>query len=159
MIWKCAVTTQQTHSHYSKGLNTSHCPRSMNEVVTGRSKQTKMWKSIVFLLAPARTFLTSCFLHRNIHSRSAAKVTIATMREQGACLAAFVGVYISMSAEHLRLFSPSLPGVSRALLHNFAGKPSVALEGVRAGYFFSFPPAVGRNQQVGCEQREHICWW
>ncbi|XP_073348526.1 putative deoxyribonuclease tatdn3 [Pagrus major] len=58
----------------------------------------------------------------NVHSRSAAKVTIATMREQG---------------------------VSRALLHNFAGKPSVALEGVRAGYFFSFPPAVCRNQQVG----------
>ncbi|MEQ2179456.1 hypothetical protein GOODEAATRI_025083 [Goodea atripinnis] len=44
----------------------------------------------------------------------------------------------------------SLPtGISRALLHNFAGKPSVALEGVKAGYFFSFPPAVCRNQQVG----------
>ncbi|MED6240474.1 hypothetical protein ATANTOWER_021705 [Ataeniobius toweri] len=56
----------------------------------------------------------------NIHSRSAAKVTIDTMRQQG---------------------------ISRALLHNFAGKPSVALEGVKAGYFFSFPPAVCRNQQ------------
>lgn len=45
---------------------------------------------------------------------------------------------------------PSCPaGVSRALLHNFAGKPSVALEGVKAGFFFSFPPAVCRNQQVG----------
>ncbi|TKS75438.1 putative deoxyribonuclease tatdn3 [Collichthys lucidus] len=57
----------------------------------------------------------------NVHSRSAAKVTIATMKEQG---------------------------VSRALLHNFAGKPSVALDGVKAGYLFSFPPAVCRNQQV-----------
>ncbi|XP_034755285.1 putative deoxyribonuclease tatdn3 isoform X2 [Etheostoma cragini] len=57
----------------------------------------------------------------NVHSRSAAKVVIATMREQG---------------------------VSRALLHNFAGKPSVALEGVKAGFLFSFPPAVCRNHQV-----------
>ncbi|XP_034004045.1 putative deoxyribonuclease tatdn3 isoform X2 [Trematomus bernacchii] len=56
----------------------------------------------------------------NVHSRSAAKVTIETMREQG---------------------------ISRALLHNFAGKPSVALEGVKAGFFFSFPPAVCRNHQ------------
>lgn len=70
----------------------------------------------------------------NVHSRSAAKVTIATMREQG---------------------------VSRALLHNFAGKPSVALEGVRAGYLFSFPPAVCRNQQrdklIQRIPLEHIC--
>ncbi|XP_054474472.1 putative deoxyribonuclease tatdn3 isoform X2 [Anoplopoma fimbria] len=57
----------------------------------------------------------------NVHSRSAAKVAIETMREQG---------------------------ISRALLHNFAGKPSVALEGVKAGYLFSFPPAVCRNQQT-----------
>ncbi|XP_031721923.1 putative deoxyribonuclease tatdn3 isoform X2 [Anarrhichthys ocellatus] len=56
----------------------------------------------------------------NVHSRSAAKVTIQTMREHG---------------------------ISRALLHNFAGKPSAALEGVKAGYLFSFPPAVCRNQQ------------
>ncbi|XP_053193430.1 putative deoxyribonuclease tatdn3, partial [Scomber japonicus] len=70
----------------------------------------------------------------NVHSRSAAKVTIATMREQG---------------------------ISRALLHNFAGKPSVALEGVKAGYFFSFPPAVCRNQQrdklIKQIPLEHIC--
>ncbi|XP_074484202.1 putative deoxyribonuclease tatdn3 [Sebastes fasciatus] len=70
----------------------------------------------------------------NVHSRSAAKVTIATMREQG---------------------------ISRALLHNFAGKPSVALEGVKAGYLFSFPPAVCRNQQRDKLIRqiplEHIC--
>ncbi|KAM4632962.1 putative deoxyribonuclease tatdn3 isoform 1-T1 [Polymixia lowei] len=70
----------------------------------------------------------------NVHSRSAAKVTIATMKEQG---------------------------VSRALLHNFAGKPSVALEGVQAGYLFSFPPAVCRNQQraklIKQIPLEHIC--
>ncbi|XP_020510646.1 putative deoxyribonuclease tatdn3 [Labrus bergylta] len=70
----------------------------------------------------------------NVHSRSAAKVTIETMREQG---------------------------ISRALLHNFAGKPSVALEGVKAGYLISFPPAVCRNQQrdklIKQIPLEHIC--
>ncbi|XP_037541904.1 putative deoxyribonuclease tatdn3 [Nematolebias whitei] len=70
----------------------------------------------------------------NVHSRSAAKVTIDTMRQQG---------------------------ISQALLHNFAGKPSVALEGVKAGYYFSFPPAVCRNQQRDKLIRqiplEHIC--
>ncbi|KAK5879688.1 hypothetical protein CesoFtcFv8_022783 [Champsocephalus esox] len=49
----------------------------------------------------------------NVHSRSAARVAMETMREQG---------------------------VGRALLRNFAGKPSVALEGVKAGLLFSFPP-------------------
>ncbi|XP_028461587.1 putative deoxyribonuclease tatdn3 isoform X1 [Perca flavescens] len=70
----------------------------------------------------------------NVHSRSAAKVVIATMREQG---------------------------VSRALLHNFAGKLAVALEGVKAGFLFSFPPAVCRNQQrdklIKQIPLEHIC--
>ncbi|KAL7872188.1 hypothetical protein SRHO_G00071710 [Serrasalmus rhombeus] len=56
----------------------------------------------------------------NVHSRSAAKVTIATMKEQG---------------------------IRHALLHNFAGRPSVAMEGLQAGYYFSFPPAVSRNDQ------------
>ncbi|XP_012779350.1 putative deoxyribonuclease tatdn3 isoform X2 [Maylandia zebra] len=70
----------------------------------------------------------------NIHSRSAARVTIETMKEQG---------------------------ISRALLHNFAGKPSVALEGVKAGYLFSFPPAVCRSKQrdklIKQIPLEHIC--
>ncbi|XP_026196661.1 putative deoxyribonuclease tatdn3 isoform X3 [Anabas testudineus] len=70
----------------------------------------------------------------NIHSRSAAKVTIQTMTEQG---------------------------VKHALLHNFAGKPSTALDAVKAGYLFSFPPAVCRNQQRDKLIRqiplEHIC--
>ncbi|XP_005732753.1 putative deoxyribonuclease tatdn3 isoform X2 [Pundamilia nyererei] len=70
----------------------------------------------------------------NVHSRSAARVTIETMKEQG---------------------------ISRALLHNFAGKPSVALEGVKAGYLFSFPPAVCRSKQrdklIKQIPLEHIC--
>uniref|UniRef100_A0A8C5PC62 Uncharacterized protein n=1 Tax=Leptobrachium leishanense TaxID=445787 RepID=A0A8C5PC62_9ANUR len=56
----------------------------------------------------------------NVHSRSAGKQTVAVLKEQG---------------------------VRKALLHNFAGRPSVAMEGVHAGYFFSFPPAVIKNDQ------------
>ncbi|XP_057209758.1 putative deoxyribonuclease tatdn3 [Triplophysa rosa] len=70
----------------------------------------------------------------NVHSRSAAKVTIATMKEQG---------------------------IRQALLHNFAGKPSVAMEGVQAGFCFSFPPAVIRNEQraklIKKIPLEHLC--
>ncbi|XP_073485077.1 putative deoxyribonuclease tatdn3-A [Aquarana catesbeiana] len=57
---------------------------------------------------------------RNVHSRSAGRQTIAFLKEQG---------------------------IEKALLHNFAGRPSAALEGVKAGYFFSFPPAVTKNNQ------------
>ncbi|CAI9544459.1 unnamed protein product [Staurois parvus] len=56
----------------------------------------------------------------NVHSRSTGRQTIAFLKEQG---------------------------VEKALLHNFAGRPSAALEGVKAGYFFSFPPAVTKNNQ------------
>ncbi|KAA0708414.1 putative deoxyribonuclease tatdn3 [Triplophysa tibetana] len=70
----------------------------------------------------------------NVHSRSAAKVTIATMKEQG---------------------------IRQALLHNFAGRPSVAMEGVHAGFCFSFPPAVTRNEQraklIKQIPLEHLC--
>lgn len=70
----------------------------------------------------------------NVHSRSAAKVAVSTMKDHG---------------------------IRRALLHNFAGKASVALEGVKAGYLFSFPPAVCRNQQrdklIKQIPLEHIC--
>nr|XP_042716159.1 putative deoxyribonuclease tatdn3-A isoform X2 [Chrysemys picta bellii] len=56
----------------------------------------------------------------NVHSRSAGRQTIAFLKEQG---------------------------IRNALLHNFAGRPSVALEGVQAGFCFPFPPAVTRNDQ------------
>nr|XP_033792792.1 putative deoxyribonuclease tatdn3-A isoform X2 [Geotrypetes seraphini] len=56
----------------------------------------------------------------NVHSRSAGRQTISFLKEQG---------------------------IQNVLLHNFAGRLTAALEGVQAGYFFSFPPAVTRNDQ------------
>ncbi|KAK1795777.1 hypothetical protein P4O66_008840 [Electrophorus voltai] len=61
----------------------------------------------------------------NVYSRSAAKVTITTMKGQG---------------------TYEQPKPTRIVIY-FAGRPSVAEDGLQAEYYFSFLPAVGTSHQ------------
>ena len=78
------------------------------------------WKIQEEILARFVTLSNALDLPLNVHSRSAGRHTIAFLRERRA---------------------------RRVLMHAFDGRASAALEGVRAGYYFSIPPSVVRSAQ------------
>lgn len=83
-------------------------------------KEEANWKIQEEILARFVTLSNELDLPLNVHSRSAGRHTIAFLRERRA---------------------------RRVLMHAFDGRASAALEGVRAGYFFSIPPSVVRSVQ------------
>ncbi|MCH7895466.1 MAG: TatD family hydrolase [candidate division NC10 bacterium] len=83
-------------------------------------KEAKEWEVQEQIFAKFVALSEEMDLPLNVHSRSAGRHTIRLLREQGA---------------------------RRVLLHAFDGKPSAALEGIEAGYYFSIPPSVIRSQQ------------
>lgn len=83
-------------------------------------KEEADWKIQEEILEKFVRLSTELDLPLNVHSRSAGRHTLTFLRERGA---------------------------RRVLMHAFDGKASSALEGIRAGYFFSIPPSVVRSPQ------------
>lgn len=83
-------------------------------------KEAKEWEIQERMLATFVALSRELDLPLNVHSRSAGRHTIRFLQAQGA---------------------------RNVLMHAFDGKPSAALEGMEAGYYFSIPPSVIRSQQ------------
>uniref|UniRef100_A0A671NNI6 Uncharacterized protein n=1 Tax=Sinocyclocheilus anshuiensis TaxID=1608454 RepID=A0A671NNI6_9TELE len=62
---------------------------------------------------------------------------------------------LPVSSEMVAIATMKELGIRQALLHNFARKPSVAMEGVQAG-LFSFLPAVSKNEQARVSPLHHL---
>eukprot|EP00795_Rhopilema_esculentum_P003509 gene3509-1895_t len=71
----------------------------------------------------------------NVHSRSAGRPVIDILIQEG------------RYAPSRHRVLPVAMCAKDVVLHAFDGKPSVAMKGVDAGYFFSVPPSVIRSEQ------------